>query len=128
MRQVRRVFTTAIFAEVTALAAISAVATVELVTVCVDPAKCATPAAGEDATTAFAATTPESAGMLAAPKLTRCPLVPAKDVLLIFVQVTALLPLVVQSPLNSDCDIVTVPEELSPRYSPLAAEEGTFQR
>jgi hypothetical protein len=49
--QVRRVLTTANFADVTALAAMSAVAMVELVTVCVEPAKCAMPAPGDDATT-----------------------------------------------------------------------------
>lgn len=47
-------------ASVTALAAMSAVAIRELVTVCVDPAKCAMPTPGEEATTRFAATTPES--------------------------------------------------------------------
>jgi hypothetical protein len=51
--------------------AISALTTAELVTVCVDPAKCANPAPGELATTALAATTPESAGIFAAPKLTK---------------------------------------------------------
>ena len=51
---------TAIFALVTALPAMSAVAIVELVTVWVLPAKWAIPAAGEEALTTVAVTTPES--------------------------------------------------------------------
>ena len=43
--------TTACLAEVTALAAMSAVTMVELVTVCVEPAKWAMPTPGVDATT-----------------------------------------------------------------------------
>ena len=90
----------------------------ELVTVCVPPAKCAIPAPGEDATTVLAATTPESAGMFAAPKLTRCPEVPAKAMLLSFVQVIAFDPLVVQSPLNS----AAVSAEELPRIRPVRVD------
>ncbi len=63
---------------------------------------------------------PESAGILEAPKETTSPFVPAKDVPLILVTVTALLPEVVASPLNSE--LVHVCVEPAKRQIPAPGE------
>jgi hypothetical protein len=52
---------------------------------------------------------------------------PVNDVPLVLVQVIAFEPDVVQSPLSSACESVTVFEELSPRTIPVAAAAGVFQ-
>jgi hypothetical protein len=94
----------------------------ELVQVWVEPAKWHSPIPGDDALTSLAATNPLSAGMLDAPKLTRCPLVPAKAVPLISLALFTPVPLKERLPPlpTTIVAVVFVPPVIDPKPTPEA--------
>ncbi len=102
----------------------AAVPLMPVVAVAVDPVKTDPPPPPPDMATADCAVTRPLAFVVTAQTWVESPHAP--EPLFTVASVTALLPFVVASPLNSDCDNVTVPLELSPRSSPVAAAAGTF--